>query len=76
MSEKKINYGWDFFEDIYENTIKKGQTFSYEMGEEIQKELEKMCKQREEWLKNKQQEQEENDTGIISESKGNQQKDC
>ena len=40
MTNKSINYGWDFFEDIYENTLKKGQTFSYEMGEEIKKELE------------------------------------
>lgn len=53
MSEKKINYGWDFFEDIYENTLKKGETFSYDMGEEIKKELEKMYKQREEWLKSR-----------------------
>lgn len=51
MSEKKINYGWDFFEDIYENTLKKGQTFSYEMGEHIKTELEKMKNQRDEWLK-------------------------
>lgn len=51
MSEKKINYGWDFFEDIYENTLKKGETFSHDMGEEIKKELEKMYKQRDEWLK-------------------------
>jgi hypothetical protein len=50
------NFGWDFFEDIYENTLKKGQTFSYEMGEEIKKELDKMYKQREEWLKKKQEE--------------------
>lgn len=62
MSEQKGKYGWDFFEDVYENTIRKGQTFSYEMGEEIQKELEKMYKEREEWLKNKEQKGEENDT--------------
>lgn len=65
--EKNINYGWDFFEDMYENTLKKGQTFSYEMGEIIQKELQKMYKQREEWLKNKQEKQEQDDTGTISE---------
>ena len=57
--ENKINYNWDFFEDIYENTLRKGQTFSYEMGAIIQKELEKMYKQREEWLKNKKQKQKE-----------------
>ncbi len=51
MSEKKINYGWDFFEDIYNETIRKGQTFSYDMGEIIQEELEKMKRQRDEWLK-------------------------
>lgn len=58
MSEKKINYGWDFFENIYENVLKKGQTFSYDIGDEIKKELEKMCKQREEWLKKKKEEHE------------------
>lgn len=51
MTNKSINYGWDFFEDIYENTLKKGQTFSYEMGEHIKMELEKMKHQRDEWLK-------------------------
>lgn len=51
MSEQKLNYGWDFFEDLYENTLKKGQTFSNEMSDVIQQELEKMYKQREEWLK-------------------------
>ena len=51
MSEQKLNYGWDFFEDLYENTLKKGQTFSNEMGDVIQQELEKMYRQREEWLK-------------------------
>lgn len=51
MSEKKINYGWDFFEDIYENTLKKGETFSHDMGEIIQEELEKMKRQRDEWIK-------------------------
>ena len=52
MSENENNYGWDFFENIYDNTIKKGETFSFDMGKEIQKELEKMKKQRDEWLKN------------------------
>lgn len=52
MSENKNNYGWDFFEKIYDSTIKKGETFSFDMGKEIQKELEKMKKQRDEWLKN------------------------
>ena len=61
MSEQKLNYGWDFFEDLYENTLKKGQTFSNEMGDVIQQELEKMYKQREEWLKrNKEKPKEDN----------------
>ena len=51
MTEQKLNYGWDFFEDLYENTLKRGQTFSNEMGDVIQQELEKMYRQREEWLK-------------------------
>lgn len=51
MSEKKINYGWDFFEGIYNETIKGGQTFSHDMGKIIQDELEKMKRQRDEWLK-------------------------
>lgn len=50
MSENKV---WDFFENIYENSIKKGETFSFEMGEHIKQELEKMKKQKEEWLKEK-----------------------
>ena len=61
MTEQKLNYGWDFFEDLYENTLKKGQTFSNEMGDVIQQELEKMYKQREEWLKrNKEKPKEDN----------------
>jgi len=55
-----MDFGWDFFEEIYENNIRKGQTFSYEMGEVIQQELEKMQKQKEEWLKNRQ-EKDDND---------------
>lgn len=39
------------FEDVYNNVMKKGVTFSKDMGDEIHKELEKMLKQREEWLK-------------------------
>ena len=42
MSEKKINYGWDFFEDIYNETIRKGETFSHDMGKIIQDELENL----------------------------------
>ena len=57
MSEKKINYGWDFFEDIYDETIKGGQTFSHDMGKIIQDELEKMKRQRDEWLKQQKKEE-------------------
>ena len=49
------NKKWDIYEttkDIYENVIQKGETFSIDIGKEIQKELEKMKKQRDEWLKN------------------------
>ena len=49
------NKHWDIYEttkNLYENVIQKGETFSFDMGKEIQKELEKMKKQRDEWLKN------------------------
>ena len=49
------NKYWNIYEttkDIYENVIQKGETFSIDMGKEIQKELEKMKRQRDEWLKN------------------------
>ena len=58
MEKKNKDVVWDFFENIYENTIKKGQTFSHEIGENIKEEIEKMYKQREEWLKNKQKKKE------------------
>lgn len=51
-----LKYDFEYFENIYENVLKKGQTFSNDIGDEIKKELEKMCKQREEWLKKKQEE--------------------
>ena len=49
------NEKWDIYEtvkNLYEDVIQKGETFSIDMGKEIQKELEKMKKQRDEWLKN------------------------
>ena len=49
------NKKWDIYEtvkNLYEDVIQKGETFSIDMGKEIQKELEKMKKQRDEWLKN------------------------
>ena len=53
-----LKYDFEYFENIYENVLKKGQTFSNDIGDEIKKELEKMCKQREEWLKKKKEEHE------------------
>lgn len=49
----KQSYGWDFFESLYKNTLQKGETFSEEMGLEIQTELNKMFNQYKEWLNNK-----------------------
>ena len=49
------NKHWDIYEttkNLYEDVIQKGETFSFDMGKEIQKELEKMKKQKDEWLKN------------------------
>ena len=49
------NKKWDIYEtvkNLYEDVIQKGETFSFDMGKEIQKELEKMKKQRDELLKN------------------------
>ncbi len=57
MVKKEINYGWDFFEGIYDETIKNGQTFSHDMGKIIQEELEKMKRQRDEWLKQQKKEE-------------------
>ena len=40
------NKKWDIYEtvkNLYEDVIQKGETFSIDMGKEIQKELEKMC---------------------------------
>lgn len=51
------NKRWNIYEttkNLYENVIQKGETFSHDMGEIIQKELEKMKKQKEEWLKSQQ----------------------
>ena len=51
MNEKiKKDAVWDFFENLYNKTIKKGETFSEEMGQAIQEELEKMKKQKEDFL--------------------------
>ena len=51
MDKKNKDFGWDFFEGIYNETIRNGETFSHDMGKIIQDELEKMKKQRDEWLK-------------------------
>lgn len=58
--EEKNNYGWKYFEDIYNNTMKKGITFSDEMGKHIKDELDRLVKEREEWLKNKRNEPTDN----------------
>lgn len=68
MSKDNVNYGWNYFEDVYENVMKKNITFSKEMGEQIKKEFQKMYEQREEWLKNNKQKKKEDDTGTVSES--------
>ena len=50
----KITY--DFIEDLYENEMKRGQTFSYDFGEILQAEIDKMNRQKEEWLKKQKEE--------------------
>ena len=57
MDKKNKDFGWDFFEDIYNETIKGGQTFSHDLGKIIQDELEKMKRQRDEWLKQQKKEE-------------------
>lgn len=57
------NKHWDIYEtakNLYEDVIQKGETFSIDMGKEIEKELEKMKRQRDEWLNNNQKEKESN----------------
>ena len=49
--DSKYSKLYETTKDIYENVIQKGETFSIDIGKEIQKELEKMKKQRDEWLK-------------------------
>ena len=47
-----MNSAEDFFEKVkslYENTLQKGETFAPEMGEEIQKELERLIEERKKW---------------------------
>lgn len=50
----KITY--DFIEDLYENEMKRGQTFSLDFGEILQAEIDKMNRQKEEWLKKQKEE--------------------
>ena len=61
MDNKRCNI-YETTKDIYENVIQKGETFSTDMGKEIQKELEKMKKQRDEWLKSNNNNEETNIT--------------
>ena len=49
--DSKYSKLYETTKDIYENVIQKGETFSTDMGKIIQDELEKMKKQRDEWLK-------------------------
>ena len=72
MNNDNIKYDYNFFENIYKNSLQKGETFSKDMGKHIQEELEKMLKQKEEWLKHKKEKQKENDTRTISKSNPNQ----
>jgi hypothetical protein len=51
-NKEQKNYGWEYFENIYNNMKQSGETFSEEMGQHIKEEIKKMYKQREEWLKN------------------------
>lgn len=44
------NYIYKQFENIYENVMKKGITFSEDMRLEIQKEQQKMVEQRNKWM--------------------------
>lgn len=50
---KDKDYVMDFFAKLFEDNCKKGETFSKEIGEQIQEELKKMQRQKEEWLRNK-----------------------
>lgn len=50
--DSKYSKLYETAKHLYENVIQKGETFSNDMGKEIQKELEKMKRQRDEWLKN------------------------
>lgn len=49
--EKKFSQS--IFEKLYDQMRNTKVTFSEEMGEQINKELDKMVRQREEWLRNK-----------------------
>ena len=49
--DSKYSKLYETTKHLYEDVIQKGKTFTSDMGEEIQKELEKMKKQRDEWIK-------------------------
>jgi len=53
MANNKNKYDWLYFENFYKENIQRGQTFSYDMGEIIEAEIEKMKKQRVDYLNNK-----------------------
>lgn len=52
MDEQNQNPGWNFFENIYKNSIQSGKTFSDDMIDVIKEEFEKMYKQYQEYIKN------------------------
>lgn len=49
--DSKYSNLYETTKHLYEDVIQRGKTFTSDMGEEIQKELEKMKKQRDEWIK-------------------------
>lgn len=51
MESEGMTDAWGFFEKIYDSTVRKGETFSSEMGDVIRRELEKMKSQMDEWKK-------------------------
>ena len=57
MDKKNKHFGWDFFEGIYNETIRNGETFSHDMGKIIQDELEKRKRQGDEWVKQQKKEE-------------------
>ena len=51
MDKKKC--AWDFFENFYKNSIQEGKTFSLDIYEQIQNEMDKMAKEYNDWIDQK-----------------------